>query len=280
MGNARIKHVGSKFTIVPNAIIDDSGISFRAKGIYAYLRSKPDDWEFRVSNIVGAGKEGRDAVQKALKELEDAGYIERVANQVEGGKYNGWIWYIYETPINRDTDRLPENPSVGFPVRRFSRPSVFQGDITNTIQTNTIYNKNVNNNDAVQNDAVQTVIDIFRQEGIHISAKTVQDISLLLELPEEKIKHIASVLGDRQRKGKVKNPAGLLHMFPEEVIKTILDGTFYPDVPKHGKHGTGPKNNTQECDIYCPPEKTEKWMICSLPAAPKKITLAEVPRRR
>jgi hypothetical protein len=58
-------------------------------------------------------------------------------------------------------------------------------------------------------------------------------------------------------------------------LNPCLDGTFYPDVPKHG---TGPKNNTQECDIYCPQEKTEKWMICSLPA-PKKITLAEVPRQ-
>ncbi|MGB4311292.1 MAG: helix-turn-helix domain-containing protein [Natronincolaceae bacterium] len=260
MGNARIKHVGSKFTIVPNQIMDDPTISFRAKGVYAYLRSKPDNWEYRVQNITRAGKEGRDAIQTAIKELESAGYIERVANQVEGGKYNGWIWYVYETPINRDTDRLPENPSVGFPVRRFSRPSVFQGDYNNTIFTNTIYNKNVNNNnDAVQNDAVQTVIDIFRQEGIHISAKTVQDISLLLELPEEKIKHIASVLGDRKRKGKVKNPAGLLRNNPE-VISAILDGTFYPDVPKP-KHGTSPKNT--EGDIYCPQEKTEKWMIFS-----------------
>lgn len=91
---------------------------------------------------------------------------------------------------------------------------------------------------------------------------------------EEKIKHIASVLGDRKRKGKVKNPAGLLRNYPKEVITAILDGTFYPDV----KH-TAPKNNTQEYEIYCPPEPIEKWMICSLPA-PKKITLAEVPRRR
>jgi len=113
---------------------------------------------------------------------------------------------------------------------------------------------------------------------MHISVKTVQDIPLLLELSNEKLKYIASVLGDRKRKGKVKNPAGLLRNNPEEVIKTILDGTFYPDVPKP-KHGTAsPKNNTQECDIYCPPENTEKWMICSLPA-PKKITLAEVPRQ-
>jgi len=263
MGNARIKHVGSKFTIVPNQIMDDPTISFRAKGVYAYLRSKPDNWEYRVQNITRAGKEGRDAIQTAIKELESAGYIERVANQVEGGKYHGWIWYIYETPINRDTDRLPENPSVGFPVRRFSRPSVFQGDYNNTVLNNTIHNNTIDNNNAVET----VIIDIFNQEGIHISAKTVQDI-LLMELSNEKIRYIASVLGDRKRKGKVKNPAGLLRNNPE-VISAILDGTFYPDV----KHGTAsPKNNTQEgdIDIYCPPEKTEKWMICSAPA-PKKI---------
>jgi hypothetical protein len=106
MGNARIKHVGSKFTIVPNQIMDDPTISFRAKGIYAYLRSKPDDWEFRVPNIVRAGKEGRDAIQNALGELECAGYLERVANRKDDGKYNGWIWYVYETPQN-DNEPTP-----------------------------------------------------------------------------------------------------------------------------------------------------------------------------
>ena len=55
MGNAYIKHVGAKFTIVPNQVMDDPTISYRAKGVYAYLRSKPDNWEYRVQNIVGAG---------------------------------------------------------------------------------------------------------------------------------------------------------------------------------------------------------------------------------
>ncbi|HOQ09684.1 MAG: hypothetical protein WBJ34_05120 [Syntrophomonadaceae bacterium] len=138
MGNAKIKHVGARFTIVPNAIIDDSGISFRAKGIYAYLRSKPDDWEFRVPNIVRAGKEGRDAIQTAIKELEDTGYIERHPRKNDDGCFAGCIWYIYEKPINRESNGLTENPSDGFPVSRISRRTGNQGDITNTILNNTI----------------------------------------------------------------------------------------------------------------------------------------------
>jgi len=98
-GNARIKHVGSNFTLVPNHILDNKELSFRAKGLYAYLRSKPEDWEFRVQNIVKFSNEGRDAIQKALKELEKAGYVRRVANRCsENGQFKGMLWYIYENP--------------------------------------------------------------------------------------------------------------------------------------------------------------------------------------
>lgn len=113
-GNAKIAHVGRRFTIVPNDILDNPAISYRAKGIYAYLRSKPENWEFRMQNIINSSKEGRDAVKASIKELEDAGYLKRCPIRCpETGKFNGWIWYVYETPTNRQCDRQPGNPSVG-----------------------------------------------------------------------------------------------------------------------------------------------------------------------
>lgn len=277
MGNARIKHVGSNFTIVPNKLLDDPNISYRAKGIYSYLRSKPDDWEFRVQNITRAGKEGRDATQKALKELEDSGYIERIANRASDGCFDGWTWYIYETPINREITGLTENPSDGFPVERESRPAGSQAEINHTVPKNNIHRNNINNNDAAE---VQTVVDIFRKVGIHISPKTIKDISLLQGLPDQKIEHIASVLCDQHRKGRVKNPIGLLRKNPQEVIAAILDGTFYPDVPEQcrKKHSTAsPKDDTQENEIYSP--EPARWIICSLSAPNPKRTLTEVPRQ-
>ena len=63
------------------------------------MRSKPEDWEFRVQNIVDAGKEERDAIQKAIKELENTGYLQRIANRCsKNGQFEGMIWYIYENP--------------------------------------------------------------------------------------------------------------------------------------------------------------------------------------
>lgn len=95
-----IRHVGSNFTLVPNHILDNKELSFRAKGLYAYLRSKPENWEFRVQNIIKASREGRDAVQAAIKELEDIGYIQRIANRsAKTGQFNGMFWYVYEKPF-------------------------------------------------------------------------------------------------------------------------------------------------------------------------------------
>lgn len=113
-GNAIIKHVGSNFTLVPNHILNNKELSFRAKGLYAYLRSKPEDWEFRVQNIIKASAEGRDAVQTAIKELEAAGYVQRIAfRSTKTGQYNGMLWYIYESPVVRHSHRQPGNPSNG-----------------------------------------------------------------------------------------------------------------------------------------------------------------------
>lgn len=267
MGNAKIKHVGARFTIVPNAIIDDSGISFRAKGIYAYLRSKPDDWEFRVPNIVRAGKEGRDAIQKALKELEVSGYIERIANRTSDGCFVGWIWYIYETPISRDNDRLPENPSDGFSVRRELRQTESQAENNNTIHNKNIHNKKVNNN-----KGAARVVDIFQRNDIPMTTAHEYIISILLNFSDHEIEHIASVLSDRHRKGRVKNPIGLLRQKPQEVLEAIQNGTFYPDVQKNG----AAQQNNEECEIYSP--EPTNWVVCTFPEN-QKITMEEIPHQ-
>lgn len=65
------------FTQVANAVLNDSSITFRAKGVYAYLYSKPDGWDFSIDRIALETKEERKAINSALKELENAGLLTR-----------------------------------------------------------------------------------------------------------------------------------------------------------------------------------------------------------
>ncbi len=98
--------VEKRFGLVPNSILNSKQLSFRAKGIWAYIYSKPDGWEFSVKNIAYQSKEGVEAVRNAVKELENASLLKRTKYKNELGHWN--IEYLLlDTEVGK--------PSVGKP---------------------------------------------------------------------------------------------------------------------------------------------------------------------
>lgn len=63
------------FTQVPNELLYNPTISFKAKGLWAYMSAKPAGWQFSAKRIAEETKEERKAVLGGLKELAEAGYI-------------------------------------------------------------------------------------------------------------------------------------------------------------------------------------------------------------
>ncbi|WP_367132768.1 MULTISPECIES: hypothetical protein [Streptomyces] len=74
------------FTVISNATLEDSRLSFRARGILAFLLAKPDGWIARTEAIATQGKEGRDAVRNAVKELKEIGYYRVVTERLSNGQ--------------------------------------------------------------------------------------------------------------------------------------------------------------------------------------------------
>lgn len=72
------------FTMVANEVLCNKNLSFKAKGLYTYLFSKPDTWDFSGDRIVLETVDRRKSIFSALKELEDAGYLCR--NKLPTGK--------------------------------------------------------------------------------------------------------------------------------------------------------------------------------------------------
>lgn len=89
------------FTQVSNQILTEPNLSLKAKGIYAYLFSKPDGWTFYLNTIKREVKEGYKAFHSGIKELIDAGYIKKTQKN-DNGKFGGNI-YTFVTPneLNR-----------------------------------------------------------------------------------------------------------------------------------------------------------------------------------
>ena len=61
-----------RFTIIDNRILENSSLSWAARGVLAYLLSRPDDWRIIVKDIQRRGDLGRDGVYALLRELRHA----------------------------------------------------------------------------------------------------------------------------------------------------------------------------------------------------------------
>ena len=104
--------IKNQYAVVPNSVINDSNISLRAKGVFAYIQSKADTWNFSAKNIAFQCKEGVDAVSAALKELEKFGYLVRTKYQKQTG-YWDVEYTLYDCPECEGglSNPVPENPS-------------------------------------------------------------------------------------------------------------------------------------------------------------------------
>ena len=83
--------------------LEDTRLSWKAKGILAYLLSKPDNWTVYCSELEKRAEDGERSVRSGLKELERYGYLERrrIRGNDEKGRqvFTGWETIVYERPI-------------------------------------------------------------------------------------------------------------------------------------------------------------------------------------
>lgn len=109
------------YTVVNKTIASDDRISWKAKGIWLYAFSRPNDWTFYLCDIVKQSKDGKESVRSGLKELEEAGYLYRTYKKdPKTGQMLGAEYVFFETP--KTQDEIKEMfPKYGKPVSRETR---------------------------------------------------------------------------------------------------------------------------------------------------------------
>jgi hypothetical protein len=86
----------SSFVTIDKTFLEDSRLSFKAKGILAYLLSKPDNWKVIVANLVNYSSDGKASVYAGLKELKEYGYYKKIAVRDKVGVISHWESTVYE----------------------------------------------------------------------------------------------------------------------------------------------------------------------------------------
>lgn len=116
MIEVRTEKKKNPYVMIDNRPINDRELSFGARGLLAYLLSKPDDWKVQMSDLVN-GPDGASKVRGYLKELQKHGYAKLHRQRDEKGHVLGSEWIIREMPIQAN------QPGLQKPGSRFFRKS-------------------------------------------------------------------------------------------------------------------------------------------------------------
>lgn len=92
------------FTIVSSTLLRSTEISLKALGLLLRVLSFPDGWDYSVAGLVAICKEGKTAIDSALKELKNIGYLivtKLYANMTESRQIE-YVYDFFELPVSEE----------------------------------------------------------------------------------------------------------------------------------------------------------------------------------
>lgn len=153
MAKQKLKKKEVGFTQIKNDVLENPKLSLRAKGMFCYLYSKPDDWEFSSERIVKVSSDGSRSTISAIKELEKAGYLTR--KRLPTGKVEYFI--TYEPHVHSAQEA---SEPVVRNAQETERP---MGGAHNISNTELITNTEEETNTLSENEKlIPEVIDLFK----------------------------------------------------------------------------------------------------------------------
>jgi len=162
MSIIHIKKRENPYAQIDKRCLEDSRLSWRSRGILAYLLSKPDDWQVSVKDIENRGTEGREAVQAAMKELERFGYAQLQSVRSDKGTMIGKQWIVTEEPTNGFSVHRSDTTD-----KRVYRPTVFP-TVGESVPSNNDYNSNNEGRDSESEISaaakLETIIQTLKAE--------------------------------------------------------------------------------------------------------------------
>lgn len=162
---ARIKKIKIKgFTIIDNDVINDDRMHLKALGLFAYMWSKPDDWQFYVSEIASHFKDGESAVSSAMKELMTLGYLKRTQNRKDG-RFSNYDYVLRELPKRENQGSAPKGDFTKSEKSIPKKTKPENQGLLNTDHTNTDH---INKDDDDQ--SVEDAFNLAQLAGINVNS--------------------------------------------------------------------------------------------------------------
>lgn len=208
MGIVRVEK-NTNYSVVNNTGLRDERLSWKAKGILAYILTLPDDWVFYREEIATHAKDGIDSLRSGMKELKEFGYLKRRPIRDEKNKIVSWETVIHEVPqVDPLADFPPveeppvENPSVENPSVEnppVENPTLLNTNIPSTnklntnIQNTNHHNDNQSESHVLVDEEFKISYNFLKGKGIPLSEIAITELGEFCDLiGSELIKHAAN----------------------------------------------------------------------------------------
>ena len=120
------------YVMINKLLINNPRLSLKAKGLMAYLLSKPDKWQVREKDLVKSSTDGKASIRSALRELQSKGYITKSQARTTKGTYKPVVYDIFEYPqtnqVKSITSPVDRKPVTGRHSNNDKSTDVFEID--------------------------------------------------------------------------------------------------------------------------------------------------------
>ena len=97
----RVKKEECPYVQVDKRTLEDTCLSWKAKGILSFLLSRPPNWKVIPNDLKNRSKDGRESVYSGLKELKENNYALFREFRSENGNFLYSNYVIFERPENK-----------------------------------------------------------------------------------------------------------------------------------------------------------------------------------
>lgn len=176
-----IKKGRGNYTNTDNTLVRDDTLHWGPRGLFNYMWSQADGWQFYVKELVKHSPGGETELRNYLNELEEHGYLKRTPRHDNEGKFGGMDWILSDVGgLNRhagnpddgetsqNSEKVRRTPSCGETVERSNRRTVnrtLRNNNNKNYQYKEITNKRKEKSSAKAEPAISEIIDYLNKKA-------------------------------------------------------------------------------------------------------------------
>ncbi|PEY75279.1 DnaD domain-containing protein [Bacillus cereus] len=249
MGIFRVKK-DVNYSVIHNTPLRDEKLSWRAKGLLAYMLSLPDDWTFHATELSQHAKDGKEITTKTIQELKKAGYLKRYPVQdPKTGKISHWETAVYEVPSTEPENQSVEKPVSGKTSRRESNDRETSDMENHPMEKQTLLstdnlpstNKQNTNKQNTNKQSSSSIFSFYENNFGILNSFIAESISQWVNDTSEELVQAAMERALKQQK-KWNYAEGILKQWVNKNILTLADVNA-AEIEFKNKGKKGEKNN-------------------------------------